>query len=98
MISRLYSEKAYVLSRGFIKTALTRPPIDLESEIKYYYLKSGKLRNAIDHAKRLLVESQMVIADSNIEDEGEDLWNGDGIGRLSLGAGLSLKVRISQLP
>jgi len=38
--SRLYNEKAYVLSRGFILRALERAPSSLEDEIKGFYLPS----------------------------------------------------------
>lgn len=36
--SRLYNEKAYVLSRGFILRALEKPPGSLEDEIRGFYL------------------------------------------------------------
>ena len=36
--SRLYNEKAYVLSRGFILRALEKPPFSLEAEIQGFYL------------------------------------------------------------
>jgi len=38
--SRLYNEKAYVLSRGFILRALETPPGSLEDEIRGFYLSS----------------------------------------------------------
>jgi hypothetical protein len=38
--SRLYNEKAYVLSRGFILRALEIPPGSLEDEIRGFYLSS----------------------------------------------------------
>jgi len=38
--SRLYNEKAYVLSRGFILRALEKPPNSLEDEIRGFYLSS----------------------------------------------------------
>ena len=38
--SRLYNEKAYVLSRGFILRALEKPPSSLEDEIRGFYLSS----------------------------------------------------------
>ena len=41
--SRLYSEKAYVLSRGFILRALETPPGSLEDEIQGFYLSSPSL-------------------------------------------------------
>jgi hypothetical protein len=36
--SRLYNEKAYVLSRGFILRALEKPPGSLEGEVRGFYL------------------------------------------------------------
>ena len=36
--SRLYNEKAYVLSRGFILRALEKPPGSLEGEVRRFYL------------------------------------------------------------
>jgi len=38
--SRLYNEKAYVLSRGFILRALDKPPNSLEDEIRGFYISS----------------------------------------------------------
>ena len=35
--SALYSEKAYILSKGFIKTALSAPPSGLEDVISWLY-------------------------------------------------------------
>ena len=51
--SRLYNEKAYVLSRGFILRALERPPSSLEDEIRGFYLSSpfpvgGDAEDAMD--------------------------------------------------
>ena len=51
--SRLYNEKAYVLSRGFILRALERPPGSLEDEIRGFYLSSpfpvgGDTEDAMD--------------------------------------------------
>ncbi|KAH9082216.1 hypothetical protein EDB83DRAFT_2503321 [Lactarius deliciosus] len=41
--SRLYNEKAYVLSRGFVRRALEVPLGSLESEIEWLYRKQGRL-------------------------------------------------------
>jgi hypothetical protein len=51
--SRLYNEKAYVLSRGFILRALEKPPNSLEDEIRGFYLSSlfpegGDTEDAMD--------------------------------------------------
>ena len=37
MPSALYSEKAYILSKGFIKTALSAPPSGLQDVINWLY-------------------------------------------------------------
>jgi len=85
--SRLYSEKAYVLSRGFIKQALAWPQAGLENEIRHYYLTKGHLKEVIDHA-RVLMEKEA----PRDEDEAEERWDADVIGSLTAGAKLSLKV------
>ena len=43
--SRLYNEKAYVLSRGFILRGLENPPGSLEDEIRGFYLSSPSPEN-----------------------------------------------------
>lgn len=90
--SRLYSEKAYVLSRSFVRTALLRPPAGLEKELNDLYFKKGRLRAVIDHAKRLMDKGE-----AGSEAEGEEMaemWNADAMGSLTLGAIISLKVSI----
>lgn len=56
--SRLYSEKAYVLSRGFVRRALEVPPGSLENELRWFYTTQGKLRKVIGDAKQLMRESE----------------------------------------
>ncbi|OXB36236.1 ubiquitin-conjugating enzyme E2 O [Cryptococcus neoformans] len=94
--SRLYSEKAYVLSRTFVRTALERPPTGLESEIRYFYLTRGRLRSVIDHAQRLIEKGEV---GQNIEQEEEnaEMWNADAMGRLTMGAIITLKRTIGWL-
>lgn len=46
--SRLYNEKAYVLSRGFILRALEKPPNSLEDEIRGFYLSSPAFPEGVD--------------------------------------------------
>ncbi|KAK4689375.1 ubiquitin-conjugating enzyme E2 O, partial [Tremellales sp. Uapishka_1] len=89
--SRLYSEKAYVLSRSFVRTALERPPTGLSNEIKTFYLKKGRLQAVISHAKRLIEKSEVVRKDE------EESWNADAMGSLTLGASLTLKKSIVAL-
>ncbi|KIR35252.1 ubiquitin-conjugating enzyme E2 O [Cryptococcus deuterogattii MMRL2647] len=89
--NRLYSEKAYVLSRTFVRTALERPITGLESEIRYFYLTKGRLRSVIDHAQRLIEKGEV---GQNIEQEEEnaEMWNADAMGRLTMGAIITLKL------
>jgi ubiquitin-conjugating enzyme E2 O len=59
--SRLYNEKAYVLSRGFILRALERPPGSLESEVRGFYLSPGgqrRLEKVLKGAEDLISLSQ----------------------------------------
>jgi hypothetical protein len=89
IISRLYSEKAYVLSRGFVKQALAYPPEGLQDEIRHYYYTTGRLKDVVDHAKALMEKE----ADVQNGSEGSARWDSDVIGSLTAGAKLSLKVR-----
>ena len=88
---RLYSEKAYILSRGFVKQALAFPPAGLQDEIRHYYYTTGHLREVVDHARALMDQE----ADVQSRDEGDSRWNADVIGSLTAGAKLSLKVTFS---
>jgi len=86
--SRLYSEKAYVLSRGFVRQALASPPEGLQDEIRQYYFTTGHLKDVVDHAKALMEKD----ADMQNAGEGSARWDSDVIGSLTAGAKLSLKV------
>ncbi|GMK56130.1 hypothetical protein CspeluHIS016_0211860 [Cutaneotrichosporon spelunceum] len=92
--SRLYSEKAYVLSRSFVRTALDRPPAGFETELTHAYFTKGRLASVIDHAQRLIAQGHV---DDDNEDEMEEMWNADAIGRLSMGAILTLKRTVTAL-
>lgn len=102
--SRLYSEKAYVLSRSFVRTALLRPPTGFDSEVRHYYLANGKLRSVIAHASKLIEEGEAAASSSkgtNEEalaeaDEGQ-MWNADAVGSLTMGAIITLKRTITAL-
>lgn len=58
--SALYSEKVYVMSKGFIKTALTTVPQGLADVVRWLYLPSQPgphlLRRVIDDSKNLLAD------------------------------------------
>lgn len=89
---RLYSEKAYVLSRSFVKTALERPPGGLDDEIRDIYINEGRLKRVIDHAKPLMEQGEAVRDKPEGEVPEEEVWNADAVGSLTMGAILSLKV------
>lgn len=55
--SKLYNEKAYILSRGFVKKALENPPEGFETELKLFYFKSGNLKKVLDRAESLVAAS-----------------------------------------
>ncbi|WVR08883.1 hypothetical protein IAU60_005942 [Kwoniella sp. DSM 27419] len=98
--SRLYSEKAYVLSRSFVRTALERPPTGLADEIRYLYLTKGRLRSVLEHASRLIekTESQAESqAQAAMEEEGAEMWNADAIGSLTMGSVIKLKRTVAAL-
>ncbi|KZT36569.1 hypothetical protein SISSUDRAFT_1049714 [Sistotremastrum suecicum HHB10207 ss-3] len=52
--SRLYSEKAYVLSRGFVRHALEVPPQGFEEELSTIYYMQGRLERVINQSKVLM--------------------------------------------
>lgn len=56
--SRLYSERAYVLSRGFIRRALEIPLSGLEEEIHWLYYKRGMLEKVVKDARALIEKSK----------------------------------------
>lgn len=89
---RLYSEKAYVLSRSFVKTALERPPGGLDDEIRDIYINEGRLKRVLDHAKPLMEQGEAVRDKPEGEVPEEEVWNADAVGSLTMGAILSLKV------
>lgn len=91
--SRLYSEKAYVLSRSFVRTALDRPPAGFEAELNYVYFTKGRLAGVIDHAQRLIAQGEV----DDVAEENEDMWNADAMGSLSMGAILTLKRTVAAL-
>ena len=97
---RHYSEKAYVLSRSFVRTALTRPPGSLEKEIKHFYLARGHLKRVILHARSLMDKTDAKVAGGAADEEDEEnaeMWNADAVGSLTKGAVISLKVSIGRL-
>jgi len=70
----------------------------LEEEIRYLYLKKGRLQSVIDHARRLMSEGELAAqansGQNRVEEEGENerMWNADAMGSLTMGAILTLTV------
>ncbi|KAI5120830.1 hypothetical protein M0805_007017 [Coniferiporia weirii] len=56
--SRLYNEKAYVLSRGFVRRALEIPLGSLQDVIEDVYLRRGKLTKVIKVSRDLIARSK----------------------------------------
>lgn len=56
--SRLYSEKAYVLSRGFVRRALEIPLGGLQLEINWLYYTKGRLAKVLSDARQLIEKSK----------------------------------------
>ncbi|KAL5534072.1 hypothetical protein ACEPAG_533 [Sanghuangporus baumii] len=67
--SRLYNEKAYVLSRGFVRRALEVPIGGLEDVIKDIYITRGKLAKVVTNARSLIEKSR--ITKESEDDNGE---------------------------
>jgi len=83
------SEKAFVLSRGFVLHALQYPIASFAKEITHYYITLGKLEEVIDGVKKLIEISGA----GGVREE--EVWgDGDGVGRLTMGAILPLKVSL----
>lgn len=86
----MYSEKAYVLSRGFVRRALEIPLGGLESEIDWMYYKNGKLRKVLREARALIDKSK--------NSAGETLDAGDAaVPRLSGGGIIALERTLTKL-
>ncbi|KAI4523174.1 hypothetical protein K525DRAFT_222350 [Schizophyllum commune Loenen D] len=93
--SRLYSEKAYVLSRGFVLRAFELSLEDIIPAIRDFYLRRGNLKKVIDDARALIQSS------SAPEDEGEEVHRADGeepaVPRLTGGGIIALTATLNKL-
>ncbi|KAI0932058.1 hypothetical protein AcW2_000786 [Taiwanofungus camphoratus] len=67
--SRLYNEKAYVLSRGFVRRALEIPLGGLEAEIDWFYHTNGKLAKVLSDARALIEKSRTTSEDTEADRE-----------------------------
>ncbi|KAG8921952.1 hypothetical protein FRC02_012255 [Tulasnella sp. 418] len=99
--SRLYSEKAYVLSRGFVRRALENPPIGLEKEIDWLYMRKGKGNEIVRRARELIHESEKKrSAGLNFGAGVDDVvpgWEDRAVPKLSGGAILSLGKTLARV-
>jgi ubiquitin-conjugating enzyme E2 O len=90
---RLYSERAYFLSRGFVKYALENPVEGLDEELKYLYTdKDGPqlAKNVIEDGRRVISHSEL-----DLPDDGE--WEKGRVTRVSRGGLQVLKRTIAAL-
>ena len=101
--SLLYSEKAYILARGFIKRVLTRPVSGFEEEIRWLYLPSYErrgglrlLRKVVAGMKDVVGRSERRIGDDRGVDVGAEVGT-EGVGRVSAGALVLLRRHLSAL-
>jgi len=89
--SRLYSERAYVLSRGFVRRALELPLGSLEDDIKYFYYTRKRLDKVIRHARDLITKSK------EPEPEGEFVASDLAVPRLTEGGIIMLERTLAKL-
>ncbi|KAI6162076.1 hypothetical protein EDD17DRAFT_1579813 [Pisolithus thermaeus] len=61
---RLYNEKAYVLSRGFVRRALEMPPGGLQGELAWLYHTKGKLAEVLRDSRQLIEKSKQAHSSS----------------------------------
>lgn len=91
--SALYSEKVYVMSKGFIKSALSNAPQGLADVVQWLYLSSQPgpqlLRRVLDDSKKLLTNTTIKSAEI---DEVESTR-----AKLSTGASILLRRNVEWL-
>ncbi len=91
--SALYSEKVYVMSKNFIKTALTNAPQGLVDVIQWLYLSSQPgphlLHRVLDDSRKLLVNTSIESVDGSAEGE----MDGRGFTRAKFSTGASILLR-----
>ncbi|KAI0355359.1 hypothetical protein OH77DRAFT_1403203 [Trametes cingulata] len=90
--SRLYNEKAYVLSRGFVRRALEIPLGGLEEELHWFYYTNGKLRKVLNDARTLIEKSRATQGEEIPEEDRER-----AVPRLSSGGIITLERTLAKL-
>lgn len=92
--SALYGEKVYVMSKGFIKTALINAPHGLADVIQWLYLSSQPgphlLRRVVGDSKTLLANSTTT---SSAVGSAPDERAEEGFARAKLSTGASIWLR-----
>ena len=78
---KLYSERAYFLSRGFVKWALENSVEGLEEEVRYLYLD----KDGPQLAKAVIEDGKQVIAWSHDGGEDDGEWERGRVTRVSRG-------------
>ena len=90
---RLYSERAYFLSRGFVKYALENSVEGLENEICHIY----RDKDGPQLAQLVIEDGKQVIAQSEVDAEDDGEWEKGRVTRVSRGGLQVLKRTISAL-
>ncbi|EKM83554.1 hypothetical protein AGABI1DRAFT_117056 [Agaricus bisporus var. burnettii JB137-S8] len=94
--SRLYSEKAYVLSRGFIRRALELSPGSLESELTWLYYTQGRLQKVLNDS-RTLVDTSRKNPNPSKEELEMDCTMDIAVPRLTVGGIITLERTLGKL-
>ncbi|THV05997.1 hypothetical protein K435DRAFT_744206 [Dendrothele bispora CBS 962.96] len=89
--SRLYSEKAYVLSRNFVFRALDIPLGGLESEMKWLYYTNRRLEKVVSDARALIEKSKEASSSTTAEEDEV------AIPRLTAGGIITLERTLTKL-
>ena len=97
--SAMYSEKVSVMSKVFIKTALTNPPGGLADIVQWLYLSSQPgphlLRRVVDDSRKLLTNSTAVSKSGSAAVETDE--RGSTGAKLSTGASILLRRSVDWL-
>ncbi|KAG6832272.1 hypothetical protein H0H92_003505 [Tricholoma furcatifolium] len=88
--SRLYNEKAYVLSRAFVRRALQGPLGGLDSEIKWLYFDNHRLEKVLCDARALIKKSKDTPQSNDVD---QDL----AVPRLTTGGIITLERTLNKL-
>ncbi|EST06706.1 Ubiquitin-conjugating enzyme, E2 [Kalmanozyma brasiliensis GHG001] len=89
--SRMYNEKAYILSRGFVRRVLESKVEGFEDEVAMFYYSRGGLRKVVERAEGLLRVSAGE-GEKQPEEEGEEAVQG-----LTKGGGIMLGRTVKAL-